>query len=281
MNPNSRSSWRTIALILIVLGVLALALGGYLTSLSRLALGAISPAQSWLVSRYQAFRDLINAPDDLTNLRQRNAELEAEVANLQSKIIELEQQVAEVELLSALLDFARTQPQNEYQAAAVIGRDPSPFMQYIIINSGSDDGLRRGMPVVVSEGLVGRVAAVTATAARVQLIIDAGSSVNVRLQTAEVDAVLVGSVTSDISLDLIPQDADVQPGDLVLTSGLGGNYPPNILIGQVSSVRQQATDLFQTASVQPVVEFNRLEIVLVIVNFSPVDITPLLPESTP
>jgi rod shape-determining protein MreC len=281
MNTSSPRPWQTITLILIVIGVLALALGGYLTPITRSVLGPIQPIQEWLFSRFQAFRDFFNAPSDMARLRQRNAELEAEVANLQTQIIGLQEQVTEVEILSALLDFARAQPQNKYQAAAVIGRDPSPFLHYVIINRGSDDDLRRGMPVVTDQGLIGRISAVTANAARVQLITDPASSVNVRIQPAEADAVLLGSITSELSLDQIPQDAAIQPGDLVLTSGLGGNYPQNILVGQINSVRQQATALFQTASIQPVVDFARLEIVLIIINFKPIDIAPLIPESTP
>ena len=72
--------------------------------------------------------------------------------------------------------------------------------------------------------------------------------------------------------------APVQIGDLVLTSGLGGNYPSNILIGQVTGVRQRPFELFQSASVQPVVDFSELKIALVITNFRPVDISPLAPS---
>jgi rod shape-determining protein MreC len=159
----------------------------------------------------------------------------------------------------------------------VIGRDPSPFLHYVIINIGSNDGILRGMPVVTDQGLVGRVDAVIADAARVQLITDAASDVNVRLQNAEKDASLVGSVTGDVTLDMIPQDISIEEGDLVLTSGLGGGYPPDLIVGQVVNIRSRDFDLFKQATVQPVVDFNRLEIVLVIVNFKPVDITPLLP----
>ena len=88
----------------------------------------------------------------------------------------------------------------------MIGRDPSPFLHYVIINRGSNDGILRGMPVVTDQGLVGRVDAVIADAARVQLITDPASNVNVRLQNAETEASLVGSVTGDVTLDLIPQD---------------------------------------------------------------------------
>lgn len=255
-----------------------MALGGLLNPVLDALLSPVLGAQEWLTIRYQAVQDLINSPTDLVRLRQENVELEAEVANLQTQVISLQQQVTEVELLSALLDFARSQRENEYVAANVVFRDPRPFLKYVIIDVGSDDGVLRGMPVVSAEGLVGRVDAVTASAARVQLITDTAASVSVIVQPANSNAVLTGSITSDISLGFISQEIEVAPGDLVLTSGLGGNYPPDILIGQIASVRSTATDLFQQAAIQPVVDFSRLSIVLVIVNFQPVEIEPLIPD---
>jgi rod shape-determining protein MreC len=275
-SPFSRSI-QTIFWVFIVLGLLALALGGYLTPISRVVLDPFIRAQAWLSTRFLVVQSYLEAPQDVTRLRQRNVELEAEVSRLQTEIIDLKQQIAETRILSALVDFARINPENRYVAAAVIGRDPSPFVKYVIINRGSDDGLRRGMPVVTQQGLVGRVSAVTAGAARVQLIVDPAGSVNVRLEPSRAQAILSGSITGELSLDMIPQLAAVQVGDLVLTSGLGGNYPPNILIGQIVSLRRRETDLFQLAVVQPVVDFNQLEIVLIITNFRPVDTSPLIP----
>lgn len=276
MNTTSARSIQTIFLALIIFGLIALALGGYLTPISRLVLNPIVSAQTWLAVRYQALQKLLNSPQDLVRLRQRNADLESEVSRLQAEVITLKQQLSETQVLSALVDFARVQPENRYLAATVIGRDPSPFVQYVIINRGSDDGLRRGMPVVTQQGLVGRVAAVTSGAARVQLITDPESSINIRLEPSRAQAVVIGDVTGELSLDMIPQSAEVKVGDLILTSGLGGNYPSDILIGQVTGVRRIETDLFQNASVQPVVDFNTLEIVLIITNFRPVDISPLV-----
>lgn len=256
---------------------MALALGGYFSGASNIFTGSLINVQAWFSSRFVALQDFLTAPRDITSLRQRNSELETEVAELQAQVIQLQQEVGETQILAALVDFSRANPQNTYKAAAVIGRDPSPFLQYVIINRGSNDGILRGMPVVTDQGLIGRVDAVIADAARVQLITDPASNVNVRLQNAEVDASLVGSVTGDVTLELIPQDAKVEIGDLVLTSGLGGGYPPDLIIGQVINLRSQDFDLFQRATVQPVVDFNRLQIVLVIVNFKPVDISPLVP----
>jgi rod shape-determining protein MreC len=264
-------------LILLAAGVVALALGGYLTPLSRIFLNPIISAQTWISTRFQALQSFISAPDDVSSLRQENAELEAEIARLQVQMIEIQQELTEAQVLASLVDYARSRSENSYIAAAVIGRDPSPFLHYVVINRGSDDGLRRGMPVVTQQGLVGQIAAVTAGAARVQLINDPGSTVNVLLQQSETEAVLVGDISGEIILELIPQTATIQAGDIIVTSGYGGNYPSNLLVGQVSTVRSNAYDLFQSASVQPAVDFSQLEIVLVITNFQPIDITPLIP----
>ena len=217
------------------------------------------------------------SPRDVASLRTENSQLTDEVAQLQTQIITLQQQLSDTQVLYALLNFARAQPQNQYVAASVIGRDPSPFVHYVIIDHGSDDGLKHGMPVVTEQGLVGRIDAVTAEAARVELITDTDSVVNVHLQSVDRDAELIGSLTGDISLDMVSQDINLQPGEIVLTSSLGGLYPSNILIGQVTSVRKQENALFQTAVVQPAVNFTTLSAVLVITNFQPVDTTTLVP----
>src|SRR5574338_1028228 len=274
-------SLQTTVIFLVVGGILALALGGFFSTASNRFTASLVGVQSWIATRVLAIQDFLTAPRDIASLRTRNAELETEVSQLQARVIELQQQVNQTDILAALVDFSRSNPESTYKAASVIGRDPSPFLHYIIINRGSNDDIRRGMPVVTNQGLVGRVDAVIADAARVQLITDPASSVNVRLQNAETEASLIGSVTGDMTLEMIPQDINVQPGDLVLSSGLGGGYPPDLIIGQVVNVRSRDFDLFQQATVQPVVDFNRLEIVLVIVNFKPVDISPLVPVPTP
>lgn len=267
--------------VLIVGGILLLALSGSLTQLLQVPLRPLVSAQTWLAQRYEVLRQFVTAPRDIVALQQRNQQLEAEVSRLQTQIIELQQQVSDTNILSALLDFARANPEYQYKAAEVIGRDPSPFLHYVIINRGSADGLRRGMPVVTEQGLAGRIAAVTASAARVQLVTDPAMQINVNVTPAGTSGVLVGSLTGDLTLGNVPLDANLQPGDIILTSGLGGIYPPNLPIGQVTGVRRLEYELFQNASVQPVVDFNHLSIVLVIVNFQPVDYTPLLPTPIP
>lgn len=268
---------RNLIIILVVVGVLFLAISGYLTPLFSFSVSPFISAQSWLSQRYLAFNDFFNSPRDMATLRAENARLESEVAMLQSEVVALQENLAQSDILYTLLDFARTNPEHEYVAATVIGREISPFLQYIIIDKGSNDGLRHGMPVVTQQGLVGRIDALISDAARIQMITDANSTVNVKLQTAGVEGLVRGSVTGEISLDMVPVDVEVQIGEILMTSGLGGTYPPNIFVGQIFSMQSRQNVLFQTGSIQPVVDFSNLSAVLVITNFDSVDISPLVP----
>lgn len=269
---------QTIVLILVVGGLLFLALSGYLTPLFNLSLNPLISLQSWLSVRYVSVRDFLTTPGNITELREQNAILESQATQLQTQLIEMEERLGEAQVCFALLDFGRTNPQYDYIAATVVGREISPFLQFIIIDKGTEDGVRYGMPVVTQQGLVGRVDAVIAGAARIKMITDSTSVVNVYLQSADIEAQLQGSLTGDLFLDMMPVDEGVEPGDVVLTSGLGGNYPPNVFVGQVLSTQSRENALFQTASIQPIVDFKSINAVLVVNNFEAVDISPLIPE---
>lgn len=270
MNRSSSRSLLALSLILLAIGLMVLSLAGYLQPVQGLVLRPLAAIQSWLALRVSAARDMIASPADVAVLRARISQLEAENANLQQENISLRGQLAEVQILAALVDYARTAPESRYLAADVIGRDISPFLRSIVIGRGSDDGILRGMPVVTSRGLVGRVTDVFASVARVQLITDPEIAVNVLLQSTRGDGVLVPQVNGELWVDQINQSVTVTPGELVLTSGLGGLFPPNVPVGQVISVRRRDFELFQQAVVQPSVDFERLQIILVITNYSPI-----------
>lgn len=274
MRKGSFKYWQPVVIGLAITGIIILAISGLLGKILGKAASPLVDAQSWFSTRVQAVEDFLTVPRDVTILQEENSNLN-EISQLQAEILILKQQVSETEILYALLDFARTRPENKYIAASVIGRDPSPFLNYVIIDHGSDDGIFKGMPVVTQQGLVGRIDAVTATAARVQLINDPNSIVNVRLENAKIDAEVNGSVSGDLTLEMVNLDANLKEGDLVVTSGLGGMYPADILIGQVLTPSKQENSLFLQASIQPVVDFSNLRAVLIITNFQPVDYSPL------
>ena len=259
----------TVALLLLALSVMVLSQAGFLRPAEGLLIRPLAALQGGITPRLAALRDLASSPGDITTLRARNAELEAEVARLQQEVITLREQASEVDILSAMLDFARGAPQNRYVAARVIGSDTSPFLRALWIDAGTADGVARGMPVVNQSGLVGRVLEVYPTAARVALITDPAEAVNVRLQESRADGVTSAQPNGELRVDMIDQDAEVAPGELVLTSGLGGNYPAQIPVGQVISVRRRDFEVFQQAVITPGVDFEDLEILLVVTSFSP------------
>lgn len=270
MNRSSSRSLLALSLILLAVGLMVLSLAGYLQPVQGLVLRPLAAIQSWLALRVSAARDMIASPADVAVLRGRISQLEAENAGLQQENIALRGQLAEVPILAALVDYARTAPENRYLAADVIGRDINPFLRFVVIGRGSDDGILRGMPVITARGLVGRVTDVFASVARVQLITDPEVAVNVLLQTSRGDGVLVPQVNGELWVDQINQSVVVTPGELVLTSGLGGLFPPNVPVGQVITVRRRDFELFQQAVIQPSVDFEQLTIVLVITNYNPI-----------
>ncbi|MFQ5923212.1 MAG: rod shape-determining protein MreC [Anaerolineales bacterium] len=262
------------ALVLLAGAVIILNLGGYLGSAQDVFLPPLAAAQDWVSQRYFTVRDLVTSPRDVAALQSRIGELEAENTLLQDQIIALQEQAAEAEVLGALLNYARTRPESRYLSTNVIGLDPSPFIRSISIGAGSDRGVLHGMPVVTDEGLVGRVTEVTAGTSRVQLITDPASAVNVQLQGSRADGLLAAQPNGELWVELIDQNANVEPGELVLTSGLGGAFPTDIPVGRVVSVRRRDFELFQRAVIQPTVNFDELEIVLLVTNFQPLEIAP-------
>jgi rod shape-determining protein MreC len=277
MSRSRSSALLALTLVFIATGLLVLNLAGYLGPVEGLALRPVGAIQGWLSTRVAALRSLLTAPGDVLALRQENDQLQAQLSQLEQEVIALREQSAQSEILAALLGYARSQPESRYLAANVIGRDVSPFIRSIWIGRGSDAGLTQGMPVVTERGLVGRIADVYPSVARVALITDPAVEVNVKLQTSRADGALRAQVNGELWVDLIDQSAQVASGELVLTSGLGGAYPAEIPVGQVLTVRKRDYELFQQAVIQPSVDFEALEIVLIITNFQPLELIPAVP----
>ncbi len=169
---------------------------------------------------------------------------------------------------------------SEYVTCNVIGVDSTGFVTAIRIDCGRRDGLERLDPVVTELGLVGRITELSATGAEVLLVTDPNSRVNARLQTTRADGVVIGQLGGDLVMSFIPIDAQVREGDLVMTNGLGQTLPANLIVGQVLSVALAENELYQEARVRSLVDFDRLEIVQVIINFEPVDLSVFEKEET-
>jgi rod shape-determining protein MreC len=153
----------------------------------------------------------------------------------------------------------------------VIGRDPSNLQRYITLDVGLEEGIAENMPVVTDRGLVGRVREVGPGWSRVLLTIDASSSVSALTQSTRASGIVQGQADGSLLMHSILQSDTVSVGDTVFTSGLGGNFPRQIPIGQITGVDRQDWELYQSATVQPTVDFEHLEAVLVVTGFEPIE----------
>lgn len=273
-------------LVLIALAVVGIVLNetGRLESFKGLTLRLTTPLQSRLATLTSSLSDLTQAARDLRELRQRNESLAAENARLTIENVRLEEDRKENEILRALLNFTQVNPDYDYKGAEVrarvVGRDPSNFQSYLIIDVGTEQGIARGMPVVTDRGLVGRISEVGPNWSKVLLVIDPSSSVSALIQATRATGTVRGQIDGNLLMDLIPQKDAVHKGDIVLTSGMGSNFPKGLIIGQVVEVHQRDIEMFQQATVRPTVDFDSLEIVLIITNFQPLPIETPEAEAT-
>jgi rod shape-determining protein MreC len=210
---------------------------------------------------------------ELRRLQERNADLEEALALLQAETVDLREKASDYDRMAALLNYTTTVDNQEFVAADVISVDQSSFRRTITINRGARDGIRIGMPVVTEQGLVGQVRDVSAGAARVLLITDRDSAVSARLQGSRAEGSVRGQTAGNLRMMMIDIDEQVQVGDLAITSGLGGNFPADIVIGVVVSRQQFEFELSQEAEITSFNNFDSLEMVLVITSFQPVDLS--------
>jgi len=202
---------------------------------------------------------------DLRALRDENLRLQREAAILQRRISQLEEQALETQRLQGLLAMRETS-QAKYLAARVVGKDATNWFKTILIDRGSQSGLRRNQPVVAPDGVVGRVVEVTPTAAKIQLITDPVSAAGGLIQRTRVTGIVSGNLGAGLKVRYLPLLADIVVGDEVITSGMGGVFPKGVPLGRVTAVERRSGALFQEATLAPKVDLARLEEVLILMG---------------
>jgi rod shape-determining protein MreC len=271
---------RSLLFVLLSLTIAALVLHetGNTQAVENLILRPVTPVQDHLSSLANDFSDLVQTFRDIQELRRRNEELQSLANSLMIENIRLKELESENGALRQLLQFTQANPTDSYRAAEVvghvIGQDPSNFLRYIIIDVGTGDGVAKGMPVVTDRGLVGRIVEVSSRSSKVLLINDVSSSVNAIIQSSRATGIVEGKADGSLVMKYIPQPVEVNVGDIILTSGLGATFPKRLVIGQVTAVHKRDIELFQEAEIKPTVDFDRVEIVLVLTNFEPIEMAP-------
>lgn len=292
MRDTERRPWslgdigfRLVILSLAALVLMALQTTGQLRPVQSAITQITSPAQTGATGMTENVTDAIAFVAELRNLRQRAAELEQVNNSLLVENFELREVQRENQVMREMLRFAQTRPGLELRGAQlvarVIGQESNNFLEYIMLDLGASHGIEVGMAVLTDQGLVGRISSVTDSTSKVLLITDASSAVNAIMQSSRLNGVVRGVPGGDLIMDYIPQNAIFSTGEVVLTSGLGGRFPKGIPIGQVVEIRQRDIDVFQQAVVRPTVDFRRLELVMVVTNFDPLEDVPelLVPET--
>jgi rod shape-determining protein MreC len=228
-----------------------------------------APAQTAVGAPFGFLDGLFGGFDDASQLRKENEALKAEVDRLRQQTVRISELEHENQILREQANYRQSQPDQKTLSARIIGHDPNPLVDAVIIDQGTSAGLSDGMVVVSPAGLVGRIERAGPSSSKVLLLTDTASAVNSVVQSSRARGVAEGSESGALYLQFVGQSAAVQVGDQVVTSGLGGMYPSGLLVGRVIEVQKQDADLVQAVKVAPAVDFAGLESVLVITSFQP------------
>ena len=212
------------------------------------------------------FGDLFNATD--TDLE--NARLKQELALYEQTKLDYSELARENERLRALLGYSETLGDYTYVTARVIGRSNGIWFDVITINAGRRQGIELGQPVICGDGLVGKVTDLGANWCKVTAVMDSTMTVAVMVERTRDNCMVRGKFTttsaqSDLELYYLPTDlTDIVPGDVIITSGIGGGYPKGIKVGTVEEVVLDTDSSGTNAIISPSVDFLHIEEVMVI-----------------
>lgn len=230
----------------------------------KLVLQVMAPFQTGTASLFQTLENWWDHYVWLMDVERENGRLLQENRHLTAELGRLEEVRLTNQRLRKLLDF-REQQALVALPAQVVTDDATSWFRTVMIDKGSDDGVREGMPVVVAEGVAGRVIRTTARQSRVLLITDASSAIATLVQRNRIRGVCRGG-GDGLSFDFALREKDIEVGDLVITSGNGGIFPKGLPVGTVVRVEREEYGLFQVVEVTPSVDFSRLEEVLVLLR---------------
>ncbi len=256
-----------LALILFVLLVSNIGKNRDFGPLQKIITEVIAPLQKGVSFIQRGVAGIWRGYICLVEVQSENQALKREIERLRAKNNEYREAAVANIRLRKLLSFKETVPL-PLLPAEVIGYDPSAWFKTIVINRGSNDGLQRGMAVVSADGIVGQTISVSMHYAKVLLITDRNSAVDVMAQTSRARGVLKGESGGPCYLDYVGMHEDVKPGDVIISSGLGGIFPKGLAIGRVTTVKRSRQGLFQNIEVAPCIDVSNLEEVLVVLEKS-------------
>lgn len=229
----------------------------------------VYPLQSATKNISRAFVYLYTSVTDIFTIQKNLDVLKNRIAELEGTALEYEQLTLENSRLRSILN---EKPTDNYplEYAEIVSKDPQNFYTTIVINKGSANGVVAGMPVIAYQngrkGLVGKIVDVRRYNSRVLSLVDQRSQISVILESSRATGIMVGQSpkSSQTHLQFIDLQIDVEEGEKVLTSGMGGVFPKDILVGNIFKVEKKSYGLFHDLYVEPVVDFSTLENVYIV-----------------
>lgn len=253
----------SVALVVLSLGIILVGDHGR-SSAARVIGVLLSPVQR-MVSAVGA--GIGSAIDHYVFLVEKDEEVERlnnEVAKFKREILVLEEAALENERLKELLDFKESLKFDSLIAAKVMGRAASPWARTILLNKGEADGIFKDSAVVTPDGVVGRIYETTSKTSWALLITDSNSAIDALIQNTRAHVLVEGTLDPRCRVLYLARGEEVNPGDRIITSGMGGVFPKGLLLGFAVEIENSPGEVFQRLSLAPSADLLRLEEVLVI-----------------
>jgi rod shape-determining protein MreC len=237
----------------------------------------IAPVQTGLTWVGRQGRYIISLPVSMVGAAARIQALEQEVERLESEKIQYNEYLIENQRLSALLDYKNVMAKEyNFVIASVVGRDPGNWFGTLTLNRGSREGIIENMSVLTPDGLVGRVTAVSDSTCEVLMVTDLRSGVGSLVQDTRTPGIVEGTAgTSGVARMIhIPNNASLEVGQAVVTSGQGSLFPKGIPVGRINSIQNEPSGLFLSAEIIPFANLKNLEEVMIVTFVQPEAATP-------
>lgn len=258
--------------VILLAAVVAAASSGSKSSPITKAIGTVfsplSRASSYIAGKFDNLRGgFVSA----SSYRNRVEELEEQVADYQSKLVDYEKMKKQVESYEKFLEIKEKNPDFQFTAGSVIGRDSADAFGSFVLNCGSNDGVAVNDPVISGNYLIGIVSEVTPTTCVVRSICD--PKVNAAAYEIRTSELGYTGTTVDLSVKQIikftglTKETAVAEGGIVCTSGVGGVFPRGLIIGTVTSVKEEEGSVAYYAEVEPEIDLNEVQDAFVITDF--------------
>jgi rod shape-determining protein MreC len=236
---------------------------------SLLLMEALKPVQLVEAQMSGDAGGFVHSYFDLVGVRQENQQLKRQIAQLEGQQARMAELKAENRHLADLLELREALAMPAV-AADVIGSDATGLSRTLVVSEGANQGLRTDMAVISTDGVVGKLIAVSLGVSRVLLIDDHNSALDAFDQRSRARGIIAGVVDDGMTMKYVDRSEDIKAGDTVVTSGMDGIFPRGLLVGQVARVSQEGPGLFLNVDVRAAVDFRKLEQIMILTSPPPV-----------